>query len=100
MDDVIAGIFKFQSMEAGGDPMGPDGMELCVLAKAWKQTEPGFEFLHVRSCGDYQIGIEFRYRLQEKETQRNFVHKKTHVLKCTYGNNLVGWDIAPAEVIK
>jgi len=104
MNDVVGGQFKIR---------GETAQAVLAEIEKWAQSNNGhrFRYLAVRDCTgtdarieDYMVAIDFLYALPaEKDFERehqDFYHKYTDLLRRSFGNGLVRWDIStPVTVI-
>lgn len=93
--DVASGLWKFTT--------DVDGIsDLIGVAQHWLEEEPdNWLRLYVRKCSKDQYGIGFEYKLAGPDYSagfRRFFHKITDQLKRKFGNNFIGWDVAPQTI--
>lgn len=79
--------------------------QLGEIAEKWAKEDQNYLQLYVRKASKDQYGLGFTYRVAEgadrKEAQDKYLYDTSDVLKRTFGNDLVGWDIAcPVWIVK
>ena len=99
-NNVVGGLFKVR---------GVTTQDVIAFVGGWKNGSDGakFERLSVRDCTgkterDYMVAIEFLFvfgeeGLNDDEQMRLhdvFFHKYTDLLRRSFGNGLVIWDIS------
>lgn len=93
--DTFAGMWKFRSAVSRD--------QLVAIAEDWKLASPdNYVELYVRAWNSNpdRFAICFRYQRLGGPDMRKYIHHTSDLLRRTFGNELVGWDISePITVI-
>ena len=76
--------------------------DLIETAQKWADEDKKYLQLYIRKVSKDQYGIGFTYDRKgqdSKEAQDKYMFQTSDVLKRSYGNDLVGWDIASSAYI-
>jgi hypothetical protein len=92
----VMGLWKFR------DRVTPE--QLCAFAEQLAE-DSRYTQLYVRKVSKDQHGIGFTYLLPEEEANEEghnaYFERTSDILKRTFGNDLVGWDMAnPVWIVK
>ena len=76
--------------------------DLIEVAQKWAETDENYLQLYIRKVSKDQYGIGFTYNIKgqdSKEAHDKYFYQTSDSLKRTFGNDLVGWDIATGAYI-
>ncbi len=95
--NYVTGLWKFS------DKVPVD--QLVEVAEKWAKEDQDYIQLYVRKASKNQYAIGFMYKLPQEESgpgqHDEYFNKTSDALKRSFGNDLVGWDLAsPTWIIK